>query len=104
MIEFSNEVELKLKISSNNENSHIFEITFSADTQSCLNIKAKQNVETILQKPKTYFKKYTLEEIQENKYFIMYEDLKEVCDELNQRIKNEEVTVTEKENKLILIF
>ena len=104
MIDFSNEVELKLKISSNNDNSHIYDITFSADEQSCLNIKAKQNTDTILQKSKIYFKKYTLEQIKENKYFIMYEDLKEVCDELNQRIKNEEVTVTEKENKLIIIF
>lgn len=52
--------------------------------------------------PKVFINNYTTEKIKENKYFIQFDNLKEICDEILERIKNEKISLTENPKSLII--
>ena len=51
---------------------------------------------------KSFSNKYSLEQLKEIKYFTLFDDLKEIYYELLERMKNNESSLKEKNNKLIL--
>ena len=51
---------------------------------------------------KSFSGKYTFEEIQENKYFLQFDTLNEILDEIKERILNNKIIIKENENNLIL--
>jgi len=53
---------------------------------------------------KSYSNKFSIDQIKENKYFLIFDDLMEICDELSERIKTKEVKLLENTNNLILFI
>ena len=51
---------------------------------------------------KSFYSKYSFEEIRENKYFLQFDTLNEIFDELKDRIYNNKIIAEEKENNLII--
>ena len=51
---------------------------------------------------KSFYSKYSFEEIRENKYFLQFDNLDEIFDELKERINNNKIIIKENENNLIL--
>ena len=49
-----------------------------------------------------YEKKFIVDDIKKNKYFIQFDDLKEICEELKQRISKDEISIIESTNTIIL--
>ena len=91
----------KLEIELNSDKDNAFSLILSADNYSYLNIKAVQKNDLF---NKSFSNKFALEKIKENKYFLMFEDLKEICDELSERIKNREMKLIENANNLLFII
>ena len=50
---------------------------------------------------KSFSNKFSTDKIKENKYFIMFDDLKEICDEISERIKTKGIKLIENANNLI---
>ena len=78
-----------------------FSLILSADNYSYLIIKANEKNDLF---NKSFSNKFAVDKIKENKYFLMFEDLKEICDELSERIKNKEMKLIENANNLIFII
>ena len=91
--------KLEIKIISDKNNE--FSLISSADNYSYLNIKAIQKNDLF---NKSFSNKFTVDKVKENKYFLMFEDLKEICDELSERIKTKEMKLIENANNLIFII
>ena len=51
---------------------------------------------------KSFSNKFSIEKIKENKYFSLFDNLKEIFNELLERIKNKEMKLIENKNNLIL--
>ena len=49
---------------------------------------------------KSFSNKFTFEKIRENKYFLQFDSLKEIFDELKERINSNKITLEEYENSL----
>ena len=88
--------EIKKEIISKKNNKYF--IYLKAETFSELIIKVIKDDEI----QKTYSNKFSVEEIKENKYFIQFDDLKEICDELSERIKDKNISLLEETNMLII--
>ena len=93
-------IEFKLEIEINSNKNNIFTIMLKADNLSYLNIKAIQKNSLF---NKSFSNKFTFDEIKENKYFFMFEDLKEICEELSNRIKTKELKLIENAEDLVFI-
>ena len=93
-------LDFKLKIEANSNKNNSFEIEFIANTFSYIFIQAKQKNNNFLNK--TYSNKFPTEKIKENKYFNMFDDLKEICIELSERIKTKGISIFENINDLII--
>ena len=83
----------KLEMEINSDKNNVFSLILNADNYSYLNIKAIQKNDLF---NKSFSNKFTVDKIKENKYFLMFEDLKEICDELSERIKNKEMMLIER--------
>ena len=59
--------------------------------------KYKSSIESII-----YYSKQTLEEIKMNKYFLMFDNLDEIYEEILNLIKNNKVCTIEENNQLII--
>ena len=94
------EFNLEIEISSNKNN--LFSIIFNEDAYSFLNIKAIQKNDIF---NKSFSNKFSINEIKENnKYFILFNDLKEICNELSERLKTNEIKLIENKKNLILLI
>ena len=51
---------------------------------------------------KSFSNKFPTEKIKENKYFLMFDDLNEIWNELLDRLKNGEINLIENIEKLII--
>ena len=51
---------------------------------------------------KSFSSKYTFEEIRENKYFLQFDTLEEILDELKERINNKQLIIKENENIIFI--
>ena len=88
--------ELKKEVISNKNNK--FLLFFNAETTEQLNIKAIKS--DLVQK--VYSNKFQVKEIRENKYFVQFDNLKELCEELTIRISKDEVKIIEDINSILL--
>ena len=96
-----NKLEFKFEFEINSNKNNIFSLILSADNDSFLNIKAIQKNDLF---NKSFSNEFSLDKIKENKYFIMFDDLKEICNELSDRIKTKEIKLIEKANNLIFLI
>ena len=83
---FNLEIELK------SDKNNLCSLVLNADTYSYLNIKAIQKNDLF---KKTFLNQFSVDEIKENKYFFMFDDLKEMCNEISERIKKKEMKLIE---------
>ena len=91
--------KLEIKIISDKNNE--FSLILSADNYSYLNIKAIQKNDLF---NKSFSNKYIKDKIKENKYFFMFDNLKEICDEISERIKSKGIKLIENPNNLMFII
>ena len=91
----------KLEIELNSDKNNPFSLILNADNYSYLNIKAIKKNDLF---NKSFSNKFAVDKIKENKYFVMFEDLKEICNELSERIKTKEIKLIENANNLIFII
>ena len=94
-------IAFKLEIELNSDKDNVFSLILNADNYSYLNIKAIQKNDLF---NKSFSNKFNVDKIKENKYFLMFEDLKEICDELSERIKTKDIKLIENANNLIFII
>ena len=94
-------IAFKLEIELNSDKDNVFSLILNADNYSYLNIKAFQKNYLF---NKSFSNKFSVDKIKENKYFLNFEDLKEICNELSERIKNKEIKLIENANSLIFII
>ena len=66
-------------------------------TKIIFEAKNKTSIETI-----SYYSKQTIEEIKMNKYFLMFDNLEEIYDEILNLMKNNKVCLTEENSRLII--
>ena len=100
-IDAEKNLDFKLEIEVNSDKNNTFTLILNANNHSYLNIKAIQKNDLF---NKSFSNKFSTDKIKENKYFIMFDNLKEICDEISERIKTKEIKVIENANNLIFII
>ena len=75
-----------------------FYLFLNANNYSELCIKAIK--EDLIQR--IYSNKFSVNTIKENKYFIQFDDLKEICEEISERVEKEKITLIEETNSVII--
>jgi len=93
-----NKFDFELKKEVKSDKNNIFFLLFQI-IDSKLSIKATSN--DIIQK--IYSNSFTVNQIKENKYFLQFDDLQEICEELQNRISEEKnITLLEETNSIII--
>ena len=90
-INSENEYEIQLPTDKNNT----YSITFISDDS--LEITANL-INSIINK--SFSNRFAFEEIKENEYFLEFNDLNEIFDEIKDKIINNKITINENENSL----
>ena len=85
--------QIELKSNSNNSYSIIFNLNNSIEIIS-------NQINGLINK--SYSSKYSFEEIRENNYFLRFNSIIEIFDEIKDRIFNNKVLLKENENRLII--
>ena len=98
---FEKKLEFKLEIEINSNKNNPFTLIFNADTYDYLNIQAKQKNDLF---HKSFSNSIPTKKIKENKYFSLFDDLKEICCELSERIKSNGIKLIENINNVIIII
>ena len=88
--------ELKKEAISDKNNK--FLLFFKTENNSELCIKAIKD--DIIQR--IFSNKFEVNVIKENKYFIQFDDLKEICEEISERVEKEKITIIEETNSVII--
>ena len=83
------------------DKNNTFSIILNADTYSFLQIKATQKNDLF---KKCFSSQILVDKIKENKYFLMFDDLKEICNEISERIKKKEMKLEENLEGLNLLI
>ena len=78
--------------------NNTFTLILNADNHSYLNIKAIKKNDLF---NKSFSNKFSTDKIKENKYFFMFDNLKEICDEISERIQTKGIKLIENANNLI---
>jgi len=86
-----------LEFEINSDKNNIFSLILNADTFSYLNIKATKKNDLF---KKSFSNQFSVGIIKENKYFNMFDDLREICNEISERIKKKEIKLVENLNNL----
>ena len=97
-LNYEMKIDFKLETEINSDKNNSFIIIINADDYSYLNIKAIKKNDIF---NKSFSNKYSVDEIKENKYFNMFDNLEEICNELSDRIKTKEIKLIENINNLI---
>ena len=92
-------IGFNLEIEVNSNKNNLFCITLKADTDSYLIIKVIQKNDLF---HKSFSNKFTMKQLNENRYFALFDNMKEICNELSDRIKTKEIKLIENENNLVL--
>ena len=95
------QLDFKLEIEVNSNKNNIFSIIFYANTYSFLEIKSIKKNDLL---ENSFYNKFSPDKIKENKYFIQFDDLNEICNELSDRIKMKEIKLIENNDNLIIII
>ena len=88
--------ELKKEVISDKKNK--FYLFFKSENNYEISIKAVK--EDFIQRIFTNI--FSIKVIQENKYFYQFDDLKEICDELSERIEKEKISIIEDTNSIAI--
>ena len=88
-------IEKRIISDKNNE----FLVIFQSQSNSEIHIKALQS-NNLFQK--VYSNIFPIEIIKKNKYFYQFDNLKEICEELTERIEKEIITLYEKNTCVII--
>ena len=73
-------------------------LLFNTDQSSFLNIKVIEGDIT----QKIYSNNFPIEFIKKNKYFYQFDNLKEICDEIKERVEKEKLNIIEDTNTIIV--
>lgn len=95
IIEFT--FDMKKEVISNNNLKYL--LFFKAENSRELTIKAINEDDFI---KNIFVNNFSVDKIKENKYFIQFDDLKEICEELTERINKENITIIEETNFIII--
>ena len=87
--------EFNIEIISDKNNTYSIQFTLN----SSLEIVANQKNAVL---NKSFSNKFTIHEIQQNKYFVQFDTLNEIYDEVFERTKKDKITISENENTLII--
>ena len=87
--------EFNIEITSDKNNTYSIQFTLN----NSLEIVANQKNAVL---NKSFSNKFTIHEIQQNKYFVQFDTLNEIYDEVIERTKKDKITITENENTLII--
>ena len=87
--------EFNIEIISDKNNTYSIQFTLN----NSLEIVANQKNAVL---NKSFSNKFTIHEIQQNKYFVQFDTLNEIYDEVIERTKKDKITITENENTLII--
>ena len=98
---FEKKLGFKLEIEINSNKNNPFTLNFNADTYDNLSIQAKQKNDLF---HKSFYNNIPITKIKENKYFSLFDDLKEICNELSERIKSNGLKLIENLNNVIIII
>lgn len=90
---FDFEIKKEIKSDKNNKFFVLFQII-----DSKLSVKATSN--DMIQK--IYSNSFSVNEIKENKYFLQFDDLQEICEELQNRISEKKISLMEDTNIVII--
>jgi len=87
--------EFNIEIISDKNNTYSIQFTLN----NSLEIVANQKNAVL---NKSFSNKFTIHEIQQNKYFVQFDTLNEIYNEVFERTKKDKITITENENTLII--
>jgi hypothetical protein len=88
---------LEIEAISNKNKQYL--IIFNAKTYSYLEITAINKTDII---KKTFSNKFTPEQIKENKYMNIFDDLQEICNELKERVNQNSLKIKEENNSIFI--
>ena len=94
-VQLTSEKSFQIELSSDKNNSYSIEFNLN----NYIEITANQ-INNIIHK--SYSNKYSFEEIREAKYFLQFDNLDEILDEIKDRIDNNKIILKENDNILIL--
>ena len=94
-VEINSEKSFEIELSTNKDNS--YKILFTLENY--IEIAANQINDIV---HKSYSSKYSLEEIKDNEYFLQFNTLNEIFEEIKDRIYNNKITLKENENGIII--
>ena len=90
--------EKSFQIGLRTDKSNSYSVTFNLLTNS-IEIISNQ-INGIIQKE--FSSKYSFEEIRENKYFLQFDTLSDILDEIKERMYNNQIIIQENENSLFI--
>ena len=90
-------LDLKKEVISNKGYKYL--LFFKEENSSQLTVKAINQDDVF---HKIYTNTFSIDTIKENKYFIQFDDIKEICDELSERISQGKITIIEDTNLIII--
>ena len=95
-----NEDKLKfdLKKESISDKNNKFFLFFYTNNKTELSVKAIKD--DLIQR--IFTNQFPVNVIKENKYFIQFDDLKEICEEISERVEKEKMTLIEETNSIII--
>ena len=94
-VQLTSEKSFQIELSSDKNNSYSIEFNLN----NYIEITANQ-INNIIHK--SYSNKYSFEEIRKAKYFLQFDNLDEILDEIKDRIDNNKIILKENDNILIL--
>ena len=89
-------IQFQKEVISDKNNKYL--VCFKADSYSELIIKAK--TDDIIKM--NYINKFSVEYIRNNKYFMQFDNLKEICEEIYKRLKKGKIALFEENNSIII--
>ena len=94
-VQLTSEKTFQIELSSDKDNSYSLEF----NSNNYIEIEANQ-INNIIHR--SYFSKYSFEEIRETKYFLQFDSLDKILDEIKDKIYNNKIILKENDNKIIL--
>ena len=94
-VQLTSNKSFKVELSSDKSNSYSVMFTLN----NSIEITANQTNDII---HKSFSNKYSFEEIRKNKYFLQFDTLEELLDEIKDRINNNKIIIKENEDNLII--
>ena len=95
------QLKFKLEIEINSNKNNNFSVSFYANSYSFLEIKSIQKNDLL---ENSFYNKFSKDTIKENKYFYQFDDMKEICNELSERIKMKEIKLIENNDNIIIVI